>query len=104
MKGKAFSRTCTTSLRNAQVFIHMETYIIRNDSLGRELIQLLAEKARQGVEVKLLYDGMGCIRLPWHFFDPLLECGRQHGGVFPAVAALYQPAYQLSQSSQNLRD
>lgn len=73
------------SLRSAQTFIHMETYIIRNDRLGQELIKILAAKAREGVEVKLLYDGMGCIRLPWHFFDPLIKAGGSTAVFFPPL-------------------
>lgn len=59
----------------AKDFIHIEYYIIRNDSLGRKVIELLAKKSKEGVEVKLLYDGMGCIWLPKDFFNPLLEAG-----------------------------
>lgn len=71
------------SIRKAKKFIHMEYYIIRNDSLGKEIIELLARKAREGVEVKFLYDGMGGIRLPKHFFDPLLEAGGKIAIFYP---------------------
>ncbi|NLK98707.1 cardiolipin synthase [Defluviitalea saccharophila] len=62
-------------IEEAKDFIHIEYYIIRNDSLGKKVVELLARKAREGVEVKLLYDGMGCIWLPKDFFKPLLEAG-----------------------------
>lgn len=72
------------SIRHAKKFIHMEYYIIRNDSLGREVVELLAEKARQGVKVKFLYDGMGGLKLPKDFFDTLLRMGG-------SVAVFYPP-------------
>jgi cardiolipin synthase len=72
------------SIKQAKKFIHIEYYIIRNDSLGREIIILLSRKAKEGIEVRLLYDGMGGIRLPKNFFDPLLQAGGK-------VAVFYPP-------------
>ncbi len=71
------------TIENAGNYIHMQYYIIRNDDLGRKVRDLLVQKARAGVEVRLLYDGMGCIRLPRHFFRPLQEAGGQVACFFP---------------------
>jgi cardiolipin synthase len=71
------------SLRNAKYYIHMEYFIIRNDSIGRQIMKILAEKAREGVEVKLLYDGMGCIHLTPRFFRKLHEAGGRSAAFFP---------------------
>ncbi|MEA1961722.1 MAG: cardiolipin synthase [Bacillota bacterium] len=71
------------ALKKAQTYIHMEYYIIRNDTLGKEIIQILAQKAHEGVEVKLLYDGMGGVRLPKKFFRPLIEAGGKVTSFFP---------------------
>lgn len=71
------------SLKEAKDFIHMEYFIIRNDSLGQLMMEVLTEKAKQGVDVKLLYDGMGCIRLPRRFFKQLQQAGGQTGVFFP---------------------
>lgn len=46
-------------LRNAKRFIHVEYYIIRKDTLGNEIMDILTEKAREGVEVRLLVDAIG---------------------------------------------
>ena len=72
-----------SSLQEARRYIHMEYYILRNDELGRRIIEVLSEKAREGVEVKLLYDGMGCIRVPRKFFKPLLKAGGQIANFYP---------------------
>lgn len=71
------------SLEGASQYIHMQYYIIRNDNLGRQVMDLLVKKAREGVEVRLLYDGMGCMRLPRHFFRPLLLAGGRAACFFP---------------------
>ena len=46
-------------LRNAKKYIHLEYYIIRDDELGNELIDILTQKVKEGVEVKLLTDDFG---------------------------------------------
>ncbi len=47
------------SIEEAKNHIHMEYYIIRNDNLGNNLLDLLSRKAEEGVEVRLLYDSVG---------------------------------------------
>ncbi len=46
-------------IRNAKSFVHLEYYIIRRDELGDRIIDALTEKAREGVQVRLLSDGLG---------------------------------------------
>lgn len=48
-------------LREAKDFIHMEYYRIRSDRLGHEIIDILLDKAKEGVEVRLLFDAMGSL-------------------------------------------
>ena len=43
-------------IANAQHFIHIQFYIIEDDEVGRQLRQMLIDKARQGVDVRLMYD------------------------------------------------
>ena len=43
-------------LWEAEKFIHMEYYIFRSDRLGQEIIDILIEKAQQGVEVLFMFD------------------------------------------------
>ena len=51
------------AIRSAQHHIHLEYFIFQPDASGRMFIDALAEKARAGVEVRLLYDAMGSYRL-----------------------------------------
>lgn len=70
-------------IRNAKKFIHLEYYIIRNDKLGKKLADELEKKAREGVEVRILYDGIGNPYLPGHLFDGLEEAGGKTAGFLP---------------------
>ena len=46
-------------IRAAKKFIHIEYYIFRMDRLGKTIINELKNKVEEGVEVRLLVDGMG---------------------------------------------
>src|SRR5262245_42169918 len=46
-------------LRTAQRRIWLESYIILNDAAGRAVAEVLKERARAGVDVRLLYDAVG---------------------------------------------
>ena len=59
----------------AQDHIHIDTYIIENDPLGRLICDALIDKARQGVEVRLIYDDVGCWRVKDKFFDKMRKEG-----------------------------
>ena len=52
--------------------IHLEFYIFENDAVGRLLRDLLIDKAREGVSVRLLYDDVGCWDVNPMFYDEML--------------------------------
>ncbi|MEN6350191.1 MAG: cardiolipin synthase [Syntrophomonas sp.] len=81
--GKELYQELMDSLKKAEKYIHMEYYIIRNDSTGKAIRDILLEKARAGVEVKFLYDGMGCLHLPQKFFQQLIQAGAEVSEFFP---------------------
>ena len=47
------------AIASARSTIHFETYIIHRDDIGLQFAEALAERARQGVRVRLLYDWLG---------------------------------------------
>jgi len=63
------------AIDHAEDYIHLEYYIIRNDTLSRQIVTALARKAREGVTVRVLGDAVGCHGLPKDFFRELTEAG-----------------------------
>jgi cardiolipin synthase len=63
------------AMRNARHHIHLEYFIFHPDQIGTAVLQLLTEKARTGVQVRLLYDAMGSRRLTQAALRPLREAG-----------------------------
>ncbi|MGI9526730.1 MAG: cardiolipin synthase [Weeksellaceae bacterium] len=47
------------AIRNAKHHIHIEYYIYDNDDIGNQLAEILMQKAREGVEVRFIYDDFG---------------------------------------------
>ena len=63
------------SLRNAKHHIHIEYYIYENDEIGNELAQVLMDKAREGVQVRFIYDDYGCRGIRKNIVRQLREAG-----------------------------
>lgn len=63
------------AIRDARDHIHLEYYIVQPDDTGRELLDLLTRKARQGCEVRLLYDALGSWTLKARLLRPLHKAG-----------------------------
>lgn len=57
--GTLFFEELLTSLKKAKQSINIEFYIFKNDNIGTEILNILEEKAKEGVEVRLLYDSVG---------------------------------------------
>jgi len=64
------------AIRAATKTIHFESYIIHDDAVGEQFGQALAQKAREGVTVRLIYDWMGALgKTPSDFWRALEEQG-----------------------------
>ena len=72
-------------LKKARHYIHIQYYIIKNDELFQSMIPILEEKAKEGVEVRILYDGMGGRFMPKRVWKRLQNGNIQVGEFFPAV-------------------
>lgn len=59
-------------IAKAKHHIHLEFYVFENDAVGRLLRDLLIDKAREGVSVRLLYDDVGCWDVNPMFYDEML--------------------------------
>ena len=72
-------------MENARRYIHIQYYIIRNDVLFCRIKDVLAKKAAEGVEVRILYDGMGCRLVKKSCWRELNSQGIKTSEFFPAV-------------------
>lgn len=73
--GYSMLQALMRDISKAKQHIHLQFYIFEDDAAGRLLRDLLMDKARQGVEVRLLYDDVGCWRVPHAFFEEMRGAG-----------------------------
>lgn len=71
-------------LKRAEQSIHIQYYIIRDDVLFERIKEVLVQKAAAGVEVRLLFDAMGCRKIKHSYWKKLQEAGIMTAEFFPA--------------------
>ena len=73
--GYDFFPSLLMEIGKAEHHIHIDTFIISHDPLGRIIADALIDKAKQGVEVRLIYDDVGSWRTPNSFFTRMRNEG-----------------------------
>ena len=72
-------------MEQAEQYIHVQYYIIKNDVLFRRIKDVLVKKAAAGVEVRILYDGMGGRSVKKSCWKDLNRQGIKTSEFFPAL-------------------
>jgi len=83
--GKDKFKDLFNELKEAENFIHANYYIIQDDEIGDKFMNLLIEKAADGVEVRLLFDRMGCRNLSPHLLNNLKNAGGEAVSFAPYI-------------------
>ncbi len=85
------------AVTSARVSVHLEYYIYEPDTVGTLLRDLLIERARAGVEVRVLLDGLGSRRCSPRFLAPLREAGAEVAWFHPMRLGhlLWRPTLNL---------
>ncbi|MCK8825362.1 cardiolipin synthase [Fuchsiella alkaliacetigena] len=84
-------------LQKAQKYIFLEYFIIEEGEMWGELLDILVEKAATGVEVRVIYDDLGCLdTLPYKYNKKLQRMGIK--------AAVFNPLMPILSSKYNNRD
>jgi len=71
-------------LRSAKNYIHLEYYVLEDGQTGTELIDIICEKAKEGLEVKLAYDDVGS-RIASKLKRKLTDSGVEHEPFMPVI-------------------
>lgn len=84
-------------IAGAQHRLDISTFIIGRDAFGDAVVERLAERARAGVQVRVLLDGFGALQLPRRHFDRLRAAGGE--------VAVFRPLLSLRNNGpRNLRN
>ena len=76
--GEQFFTSMIKDLKMAEKFIYMEYFIIEEGKLWNAILSVLVDKVKEGVEVKVVYDDIGCMtKLPGNYCKVLKNYGIQ---------------------------
>ena len=75
VSGYEFFPLLLRDIAQAQSHIHIDIYIFEDDALGNLVADALITKARQGVEVRVIYDDVGCWKVKNRFFERMRREG-----------------------------
>lgn len=83
--GEAAFHRLIALLESATHSIHVTTFILGHDEVGRAIVNTLARKAKEGVEVRLLLDSLGSFFTRRGFVEPLRSAGGEIGHFLPVL-------------------
>ena len=63
------------AIEKAEGYVLVQSYIINDDKVGRRLRDVLVDRAQNGVKVRLIYDAVGCAKLPKSYLASLRDGG-----------------------------
>ncbi|MGN0704061.1 MAG: cardiolipin synthase [Lentihominibacter sp.] len=81
--GRQMFDTMMHDIKNARETINIMFFIVKNDETGRQFIDALTKKAREGVEVRLLLDSMGSRQINDKVLRDFLDAGGKRAYFFP---------------------
>lgn len=88
--GKEKFHALIEEMKQAKKYIHLQYYIIRSDELWRQIEPVLIAKAHEGIEVRVLFDSMGCRTMHNRDWERLEREGVQVAEFFPAFLGQLQ--------------
>jgi cardiolipin synthase len=81
---EAYHRLCE-AITAATTSIYIETYILKRDTVGKHMVSLLAKKAAEGLDVRLLLDSYGCLGITRRFVEPITRAGGRVAWFLPLL-------------------
>lgn len=89
--GNEMFETLLRDIKNAKTTISIVYFIIKSDEIGKKFLKALSEKAAEGVEVRLLGDGLGCRGLTKRVLREFRESGGHFAFFLPLRFRYFSP-------------
>jgi len=95
--GEEFYKALLNELQKAEKFIFIEMFIIKPGIMWNSIFNILKEKAKAGIDVRILYDDFGCINtLPYNY--------KKHIEKYGIRCEVFNPIYPIVTLAHNNRD
>ena len=83
--GQQTFRTFEREILAAKESIDVMAFILGSDKVGRMIVDLLAQRAQEGIKVRLLLDSLGCLKTRGAFVEPLRAAGGETARFMPVL-------------------
>lgn len=93
--GEEMYTTLAQQIREAKHSIHITTFILGHDEVGKKLVRLLAARAREGIKVRLLLDAVGSVFTSRRFVQPIREAGGEIARFLPVIPLSFRSTANL---------
>ncbi|MBQ2696263.1 MAG: cardiolipin synthase [Clostridia bacterium] len=97
--GEEKFKALLTVLEQAEKFIFLEYFIVQEGKMWNTILDVLVRKAKEGVDVRLIYDDMGCFMLLPHDYEKYL----QKKGIRCVVFNKFRPVLSTLQNNRDHR-
>jgi cardiolipin synthase len=95
--GEDYFESFVEELKKAKKFIFMETFILRQGKMWTTVFNILKAKAKEGVEIRFMYDDFGCINdIPINY--------KKHIEKYGIKCEVFNPIYPITTLAHNNRD
>jgi cardiolipin synthase len=95
--GESYFDALVSELKTAKKFIFMEYFIVEEGLMWGTILNILAEKVKEGVEVRFMYDGMNAMaRVPYGYYKKVRELGIE--------CKMFSPIHPIISTHYNNRD
>lgn len=87
--GVEFYDALYKAIEKAETYIWFQFYILEDDQSGQRFQEILSRKAQEGVQVKVLYDGLGSYSLSSKYIRQLEDNGIEVYAFLPVISSLF---------------
>lgn len=97
--GEACYPVMLEELKKAKHYIFMEYFIVADGTMWNGILEILKEKVKEGVDVRFIYDDVGCVtRLPYHYYKQMEAAGIKCIAFNPFI-----PVFSLAMNNRDHR-
>ena len=97
--GEAYFESLLLELKKAKHFIFMEYFIVEEGEMWGAILEILEQKAKEGLDVRFMYDDVGCVSLlPYQYTKQLEKKGIKSIAINP-----YRPIFSVAMNNRDHR-
>lgn len=97
--GELFLEALLIELNKAEKFIFMEYFIVQEGKMWNSILEVLVKKAKEGIDVRFMYDDLGCIQTLPKYYNKKLESL----GIKTVIFNQFSPSVSLLHNNRDHR-